>query len=357
MVNMKNSIWVYRLFDVAEEIKLEQVEKILSQEHQTSRMRLSRIRPKSIQFKNPPVAVELGECPVTIGSQNFTGLFTGKIYDLGVIGIIMRIPLQTGAAYEEVKNLAIDLYNDDEIEAVFIRQLDNIRKALSEALVKEAYSGFVEDFTVYYFQEWDNTLDPTPLLLAEQEPLSDQVRRETLRNSFSYGQDDLAIITWDSALVYDSTGSTDIPDLLEFANSQLLELRYYDSLLTGEMEKMYDAIEEAEKVVSFRRLGHYRRIMNQLTELIADVTEITERIDNSLKVTEDVFYARIYGTALSIFRTKAWAESIDRKISIITQSYSMLSNRTINQRSELLELTIVFLILLEVILGLLGFMK
>lgn len=354
---MMNSIWVYRLFDVAEEIKLEQVEKILAREHQTSRMRLSRIRPKSIQFKNPPVAVELGEYPVTIGRQSINASFTGKIYDLGVIGIIMRIPLHNGSGYEGIKNLAVDLYNDENIESFFVRMLDTIRKTLSSALVKEDYNGFIEDFTIYYFQEWDSGWDPVPLLLAEREPVSEQVRRETLRNSFSYGQDDLTIITWDSALVYDSTGSTDIPDLLEFANSQLLELRYYDNLLTGEMEKMYNAIEEAEKTASIRRLGRYRRIMNQLTELIADVTEITERIDNSLKVTEDVFYARIYGTALSIFRTKAWEESINRKINIITQSYTMLSNRIISRRSELLEITIIALILLEVVLGVLGFMK
>lgn len=354
---MINSIWVYRLYDVAEEIRLEQVEKTLAREHQTSRARLSRVKPKSVQFKNPPVAVELGEYPVTIGRQSVKTNVTGKIYDLGVIGIIMRVPLPGHASYEEIRNMAVDLYNDENIETSFVRMLDIIRKALAGALVKENYNGFIEDFTVYYFQKWDQGWDPVPLLLAEQEPVSEQVRQETLRNSFSYGLDDLAIITWDSALVYDPTGSTDIPDLLEFANSQLLELRYYDDLLTGEMEKMYNAIEEAEKAASIRRLGRNRRIMNQLTELIADVTEITERIDNSLKVTEDVFYARIYGTALSIFRTRAWEESINRKINIITQSYTMLSNRIINQRSEILELIIIILIMLEVVLGVLGVMK
>ena len=354
---MANSIWVYRLFDVAEEIRLEQVETILARERQTSRVRLARVRPKSVQLKNPPVAFELGEHTVSIGGRIFKTNVTGKVYDLGVIGIIMRLPLPENAAYEEIRNLAVDLYNDENIESFFAGMLDLTRRTLAGALVKEDYNGFIEDFTVYYFQRWDQSWDPVPLLLAESEPVSEQVRRETLRNSFSYGLDDLAIITWDSALIYDATGSADIPDLLEFANSQLLELRYYDNLLTGEMEKMYNAIEEAEKTASIRRLGRYRRIMNQLTELIADVTEITERIDNSLKVTEDVFYARIYGTALSIFRTRAWEESINRKINIITQSYTMLSNRIINQRSELLELTIIVLILLEVVLGVLGVMK
>jgi len=354
---MSNSIWVYRLYDTAEEINLHRVEEILSQEHQASRMRLSRIRPKSIQLKNPPVAVDLGETPVTLCGRTHNAHFTGKIYDLGVIVIIMRLPLPSEMKYEDIKDLSIELYNSEAIEPVFFKQLSNTRNILSAALIKEAFSGFVEDFTIFYFKEWDKSWDPVPLLLAEAEPVSPEVRRETLRNSFSYGLQDLAIITWDSALVYDSAGSTDIPDLLEFANSQLLELRYYDSLLTVEMENMYDAIEEAEKLTSFRRLNHYRRIMNQLMELIVDLTEITERIDNSLKVTEDVFYARIYGTALSILRTKNWAESINRKITIITQSYTMLSNRNINQRSELLELAIVFLILLEVFLGVSGIMK
>lgn len=354
---MQNSIWIYRLFDVAEEIKLDEVEKILSHDRQTSRMVLSRIRPKSIRLTNPPVAVELGEQDVSTGARKLRASFTAKIYDLGVIGIIMRIPLTGCDGYEEIKRLAVELYNSEAIEPYFLQQLANIREALSRALVKEEYTGFVEDFVIYYFREWQKDWDPAPLLLAEDEPLSPEVRRETLRNSFSYGLEDLAIITWDSALVYDAAGSNDIPDLLEFANSQLLELRYYDSLLSGQMGKMYEAIEAAGQAGSFRQLNRYRRIMNQLAELIVDITEITERIDNSLKVTEDVFYARVYSAALSTFRTRAWAESIDRKISIITQSYTMLSNRLVNRRSELLELTIILLILLELILGVVQFLK
>ncbi|OPX88805.1 MAG: hypothetical protein A4E53_01764 [Pelotomaculum sp. PtaB.Bin104] len=354
---MQNSIWIYRLYDVAEEIKLDRVEEILCHQHQTSRLRLSRTGPKSIQIENPPVAVDLGESPVIIDEQAFSAQFTGKIYDLGVIVITMRLALPQELQFDQLTGLSIAVYNSELIEQVLNRQLDYTRKILAPALVKEELSGFVEDFTIFYFRDWQDTWDPVPLLLAETEPVSQAVRQETLRNSFSYGLDDLAIITWDSALVHDPSGSADIPDLLEFANAQLLELRYYDNLLTGEMKKMYGAIEEAEKLGSFRRLNHYRRIMGRLMELIVDVTEITERIDNSLKVTEDVFYARVYSTTLSIFRTKTWEESINRKINIINQSYSMLSNRNVNQRSELLELTIVLLILIEVFLGVFGFLS
>lgn len=349
---MGNSFWLYRIFDVAEEIHLDLVEELLAQTRPASRMKLSRIRPKSILIKNPPVAVELGEESITIGPLQYKSGFSARIYDIGVISIVLRINLPEKFSFTDIHDLALHLYNTDDMEPFFEGKLKEIQQTLRTAMVKPLFSGFVEDYVIYFFRQWEQEWDPAPLLLAEKEPISEQVRRELMVNSFSYGKDDLAIITWDSALVYDTAGSADIPDLLEFANSQLLELRYYDNLLTEEMEKMYQAIEEVETAPRYGRRKQYRKIMNRLMELVVDVSEITERIHNSLKVTEDVFYARIYGTALNIFRTRAWADSIERKISIIQQSYSMLSNEIVAQQSILLELAIVLLIILEIILGL-----
>ena len=91
-------------------------------------------------------------------------------------------------------------------------------------------------------------------------------------------------------------------------------------------------------------------------EIAADVTEITEKIQNSIKVTEDVFYARVYGAALAIFRTQSWSNSIQHKLTVIRETYGMLSSEIYNQRSTIMELAIVFLILLEIILGLMRLM-
>ena len=349
---MQNSIWLYRLYDVAEEIRLDLVEQILVNSKPTARLKLSRVRPKSIHIPNPPVTVELEEEKINLLEQVFPARFTAKIYDLGVISIIMRILLPQYYNYKAVVNLAGYLYDTEVIEDAFTSKRDKAREAISRAMVKTAYRGFEEDYTIFYFRQWQKEWDPVPLLLAEEEDFSPQIRRDTLQHSFSYSQNDLTIITWSSALVYDATGSQDIPDLLEFAVTQLLELRYYDNVLSEEMSKMYDAIGEAETVTQFKRLAQYRRIMNRLMELVIDINEITERIQNSLKVTEDVFYARVYSTALSIFRTKTWLESIRQKSSVIMQSYSMLSNRLVNQQSMLLELAIVLLFLLEIFLTL-----
>ncbi|MGB9846612.1 MAG: hypothetical protein ACPLRH_03795 [Desulfotomaculales bacterium] len=352
---MTNSIWLYRLYDVAEEISLPLVEKILAESKPTARLRLSRIRPKSIHIPNPPVTVELGDDTVAIQGNSFPVKFLAKVYDLGVLSIIMRIFLPPLYPYEKIRGLAVYLTDTDELEPFFHKKRDEVREVLARTMIKPGGPAFEEDYIIYYFSSWNKEWDPVPLLLGEDEPVSQQIRRETLQHTFAYGENDLAIITWSSALIYDRTISYDIPDLLEFALTQLLELRYYDSVLSEEMAKMYGAIEEAEAVTHFRRLKQYREIMNKLMELVVEINEITEKIQNSLKVTEDVYYARIYGTALSIFRTKAWLESIQQKSSVILQNYSFLSNRLVNQQSMLLETAIVLLFLLEILLTLPSF--
>ncbi|NPV89377.1 MAG: hypothetical protein HPY50_01215 [Firmicutes bacterium] len=374
---MVNSLWLYRFFDIAEEIDLAKVEEILSQTRTASRVRLTRFSCRSVQFRDPPVTVDLGGTRIRLkDGTTVLGSFSGKIYDLGVIGIALKVELGD-RSFEEIKRLGIVLtaegecLNDsgivsvetpgqgsdeasrtgDELEDAFLNQKRSVCQLLGPALTKPSGQDFMEDYTLYFFTSWDESWDPAPLLLAEDEPLSQQSRNDTLRHSLSYGPEDLTIITWDAALVYDATGGSDIPDLLEFAVVELLELRYYDRLLDKEMEKMYKEIEAVG--YGFGRLSKYRRLMKRLMELVLDITEVTERIHNSLKVTGDVFYARVYGTALTAFRTRAWMESVERKVALIQQNYSLLSGEVINQRSMMLEWAIVILISVEIILGLL----
>lgn len=388
---MANSIWLYRLFDVAEEINLEQAEKILAHTRSTSRVKLSRLPDRSIHFSNPPVLFNMGRVQVSLGTRILQGSIFGKLYDLGVVSLVLKLevpevgydPLKEIAFFLEVKedkshynNLdtgirfkvaerslpAADassdskskaLITEDKFEETFTEYLESVCQIINPALVKPRNHYFVEDFTLFYFTDWNAEWDALPLLLGEKGPFSPQLREDTLRYSLTYGPDDLTIITWDAALVYDRTGSPDIPDLLEFAVCQLLELRYYDYLLNKEMAKMYDAIKETQQKTSYRRYGQYRRITKQLMELVVDINEITERIQNSLKVTGDIFYARVFRAALDAFRSKVWMESVERKVTLIQQNYSLLNNEIVNERGALLEIAIIFLIGLEIILGLL----
>ncbi len=101
----------------------------------------------------------------------------------------------------------------------------------------------------------------------------------------------------------------------------------------------------------FRRMRKYHAIMAQLMESYAEISEITEKINNLIKVTEDVYYARVYATVLKVMRSSQWSESVGRKIEVIHKNYSMLSEEVRIQHSNFLEWVIIVLIAMEFILA------
>ena len=115
------------------------------------------------------------------------------------------------------------------------------------------------------------------------------------------------------------------------------------------MEKMYDDIEHADRMSQFRRGRQYHAIMVKLMETSAEISEIIEKVNNLIKVTEDVYYARVYATALKVLRSSQWSESVSRKIKVIQENYSMLSDEVRIQHSNFLEWVVIILIALELV--------
>jgi uncharacterized Rmd1/YagE family protein len=74
-------------------------------------------------------------------------------------------------------------------------------------------------------------------------------------------------------------------------------------------------------------------------------------VENALKVTDDVYLARVYSASLELFRGRAWRAGIDRKLAILRDTYAMLNGEAQAARSETLEIAIVALIVVELIVG------
>ena len=311
---MNTSMIVYRLFDVADEINLDLVQALWTSRNKiASRLRLDRISTKSITFKDPPVLVELGSHEMELGGKTYLAEIKARIFDLGVISLIIRIPFEDDVTYDEYLDMAIVSENmpEDEIHHYLDAVLETIRPACSN----ERVSDFDEDFVVYYFKENIPDWDLVPLLLKDRTPVSEQTRRETLENRFSYADD----ITY-------------------LANAQFLELRYYDNALNNAIDKTYDELEEANMTSKATRLESYRQIRGNLMELMADVSSLTSNINNALQVTEDIFYARIYTRYLSLLRASVWKDNIENKIHVIQRSYTLLNEEVSMYRFELLGL-------------------
>ncbi|MEA5091665.1 MAG: hypothetical protein VB014_03195 [Acidaminococcaceae bacterium] len=323
-------MFIYHLFDVADEINLDLVEALWASRNKiASRLRLEKVSTDSITFKDPPVLVELGSHEMDFANATYLAEVKARIFDLGVISLIINIDVPDDVTYEEYLDLtiAVDQMPDDSFKEYIDAVLETIEPACSQMRQSEFY----EDFVVYYFRNKMPDWDFAPVLMKDRTKLSAETRQDTLSNRFSYGSD-IAYLTWDSALIYDKTGSMDLPDLLEFANAQFLELRYYDDALNKAIDQTYTEIDAANKSSRSNRLITYRQIRNNLMELMADMSSLTSNIDNALQVTEDIFNARVYSRYMHLLRTSVWRENINNKINVIQRSYNLLNEEVLMHR-------------------------
>ncbi len=69
-------------------------------------------------------------------------------------------------------------------------------------------------------------------------------------------------------------------------------------------------------------------------------------------MTEDVSLARIYTAALELFRVRIVSAAVDRKLSIIRDTYAASYDEAPGGRAAAMELAIVVLVVIEVVLAL-----
>ena len=95
----------------------------------------------------------------------------------------------------------------------------------------------------------------TRVVRGELVSLSASEREEVVRAALSYYPNDLVVVGWAAALVYDKPDATSaVIDLLEYANTQFLEFRYYDEVLTNLLSNVYSSLEGHESLRSRWRL-------------------------------------------------------------------------------------------------------
>ncbi len=341
------AIRFYRIYDAGDIIDLDLLERNLADAHATTRTRFTRVAPKSVSMDVPPLLIELPPVRVSGGEREWQMATVARIYDIGAISLCFILE-EAEAPPAALQVTALQFAGQKGFDPLYAAFLEQIRQILAPHIGDVPVDpDFYEDYTMYVTDRADAGLDPVVVLLGEDIPYSAQTREDTLKNSLSYGADDLTVLSWDTALLVAPEPPTDLVDLIEYALVQALEFRYYDRVLTLQMERMYDDIESAEKRTRFVRTSRYHGIMTRLMETQADISEITDKVDNLIKITEDVYYARVYAMALGVLRISQWRASVNRRIEVIHRNYTMLSDEVNIHHSHFLELVIIFLIALE----------
>jgi hypothetical protein len=358
------AIVALRLFDVAYAIDLGRAETLLAKQARTaSRSRLTATPPKAMAFGVPPVTLTLEPVTLKLDRGEVTASATARVYDFGAVTIALRVPIagESWDSFARQLNAVDRVATDGAAGDTWERLLQQMRVLLRPAMIRPEESKVQEEYLIGVVYAFDRTLtaaalqesvDLVPLLSGEQRTLSDGARQELLRQRFSYYADDLVVLTWDRAFIYEPRGDSDVMDVLEVANAQLLEMRYYDELLDDELPRMYDLVAKARRTRTLLASKRFADLARRLHTLVAEVTELTERVDNALQVTEDVYLARIYAAALELYRVPTVSVAVDRKLSIIRDTYSALYDESSASRTELMELLIIILIVAEIVIAL-----
>jgi hypothetical protein len=355
-----------RLFDIAYSIDLKMAEDLWerSSAGTTTRSRLNTTPSKAVAFDVPPVLLSLGTLPISVEGNPLNATVTVRLYDFGVVAFSLKFPAAS-LSWKEFSAFAnaVDRVIGPNVETdLWSVMLSKIKTLLAQAITRPNQSNLQEDHLIAVVHQWDRPLkgveifdqvDLVPLLSGEKRALSEGATRDLLRQRFSYYEDDLVVLTWDRAFIYEPRSDSDVADILEVANAQLLELRYYDELLDDELPRMYDLVEQTHRAANLLAPRRFANLARKLYTLVAEVTELTERADNVLQVTEDVYLARVYSAALELFRVRTVGAAVDRKLGIVRDTYAALYAEASDARGELLEVAIVLLILLELAVALL----
>jgi hypothetical protein len=194
------------------------------------------------------------------------------------------------------------------------------------------------------------------LLRGEADPLSVQERDEVLRHRLSYLAGDLVVPSWNGAFVYDTeAGLPGALEILEFANSQLLQYRYYDAQLDRELTRIYARLQQTHWYEPW--IGRrYTAAARELHAVFIDVNELTDRTENALKLVGDVYAARLLGLAAARLGLGAWKDAVKDKLKTLDDIYRFAVDQTAMDRGEILEAAIVFILVLELVLFFMGIM-
>ncbi len=345
----------FYLFDVADTIDLKSLRTVGGEGLAKADIPL---RPHAssayLQFPVPPLVARLSDAEIS----GLRGTVRVKLFDYGVISLRLSFP--ANGSWDQLFALSDRIRKDDSLvryaQETVARITDELRGALDDP-----HPPLMEDYFVIDVERFAGSVDAEDLLnehasrlagvlLGERGQLARQELDESLRVRFSYNVDDLTIIQWDTAFIYDRRESSDaIQDILEFANSQLLELRTYDTQLDRELDSIY-----AQQPGQTRRSLLGRREADQaaiVRYLLVDILELMDRSTNALKVVGDAYYARIYRAAAARLGLSDWQSQIDRKLASVGDMYRFYVDQSRVRRDEFLELIVIALIALEIIIG------
>jgi len=349
---LRGSVLVLIQFDVCEEIRLDQLREIVGA-RTLEKISFKHQAPGYVRYQRPPVVEPIEPLTLESGEQLRGEI---KYYDYGVLSVVFELPF-TGD-WDMLVKLGSRWVWDVDFEKHAERVAKKCLEQAAPALVKPYKDWLSEDYFIFHVREVAGSPSAAELIEAqgariaqivrgENAVLSDGERNEALQAKISYYPNDLTVIGWNGAFIYDTpAGAETAIQLLEYANSQLLEFRHYDELLTRELDGVYKFLDKGTGLLTRWKLA---RAATKLHTVLLDVAELTEHADNAIKFLSDMFSARLYKLAAIKIGVPDYKDLVQEKLNAAEDLYRFMVDQFNQGRAFVLELLVVIILVIELV--------
>lgn len=346
---LKGSVLALMLHDISEEIELEPLRQMLGARRVERSFKHA--TPEYVRFEQPPVIERLEPFVLSSGERLLPQI---KYYDYGVISVVLEFSFECD--WDGLVRLASRWVPSAELEQAALQIVRGRLDKIAPAVVRQYANWLSEDYYIFQLTEVQGNPRGLDLLAqhesqiaqvlrGEQVPLSRSECDEVLQASLSYYPNDLVSVGWNAALVYDTpAGAQTAIQILEYANSQLLEFRYYDELLTRELAGVYAGVKRRGSII---RRWKMRSEALRLNGVTVEVTELVERADNAIKFVSDMFSARLYRLAAAKVGVPEYKDLVNEKLKTAENLYRFLIDEFHQSRGFVLEVMVVIILIIE----------
>jgi hypothetical protein len=347
-----HSIFVY---DVAWAIDLDVAERSITAVTQRETIKHKRKAPRYFEYRPAPLRISQATAPVRIAAAlEVNAQVELVLYDFGAVSVIYQIPL--GGALADLLRVSELLYENEQLLDDSRRRVEELVGLVGQALSAARISSFVEDYVIFQVAELsggaalqaltgERAQQLAQVLRAEARVLSDDEVTDALSHRISYRDSDLVIVDWNAAIVID-TEADDTLAVLEFANVELLEMRFLDQRLDDALMQAYERLTRHSRI----RFKSDPSDLRDISQWQVDSAILFEGVNNALKLIGDQYLARLYRLTAERFHLSDWDSSILRKLDTLERIYQKLSDRVAARRMEALEWIIIVLITVSIVL-------
>jgi hypothetical protein len=354
----RGTCYVLLAYEVAYAIDLDEAERRVTALTARARLRHKRRAPRYFEYRPAPLRVTQETAPLTVGAFRTAGAVEIVLYDFGAVSVGYTIPLAGSLA--ALATLSDALYDNAALAADSRRRLEQLLADIHPALTRSRIADFVEAYAIFQIEEFTTPCPPASLytthaqevaqlLRSERQPLSEQEVADATAVRISFGPDDLALLDWDAALLVDREAD-DVRAVLEFANVELLEMRFLDQQLDDALDEAYEALARRTRGWRLGLPGRGRADLRRIGQLQVDGAVLFEGVNNALKLLGDQYLARLYRLISERFHLAEWDASILRKLQTLESIYQKMSDVAATWRMEMLEWIIILLIAASIVI-------